>query len=175
MPLDGFEEWFRASYPGEGPFSAKKEAAMAAWQARAELAVPAPKGTESYAETTFREVRDERDDLRQRVKELEWKLSAVPAPESPIRLNNQQENICKLWAEDDRLWTTQETVAFNLRTFARAILSAVSAEGGGMEIRDNYVSGAIPADMPAADHAQTLAYFNSREDLLAGRHEKEGK
>lgn len=26
------------------------------------------------------------------------------------------------WAKDDRLWTTQETVAFNLTTFGRAVL-----------------------------------------------------
>lgn len=38
---------------------------------------------------------------------------------------------------------------------ARAEL-AVPAGRGGMEIRDNHISGAIPADMPAASPAQTL-------------------
>lgn len=40
----------------------------------------------------------------------------------PIELSKNQEATVKLWAADDRLWTTQETVEFNLRTFARAIL-----------------------------------------------------
>lgn len=41
----------------------------------------------------------------------------------PIPLNEAQERSVKQWAEDDRLWTTQETVEFNLRVFARTILS----------------------------------------------------
>ena len=41
---------------------------------------------------------------------------------APIPLNAAQENAAKEWAADDRLWTTQETVEFNLRTFARVIL-----------------------------------------------------
>ena len=43
----------------------------------------------------------------------------------PIPLNQAQEAAVKSWAADDRLWTTQETVEINLRTFARAILEAV--------------------------------------------------
>lgn len=43
----------------------------------------------------------------------------------PIPLNDEQVRAAKDWAADDRLWTTQETVEFNLRTFARKILSAV--------------------------------------------------
>lgn len=46
---------------------------------------------------------------------------------SPIPLNEEQEAAAKLWAADDRLWTTQETVEFNLRTFARVILKALAA------------------------------------------------
>lgn len=42
-----------------------------------------------------------------------------------IPLNEQQERAIKDWAADDRLWTTQETVEFNLRVFARVILKAV--------------------------------------------------
>jgi hypothetical protein len=39
-----------------------------------------------------------------------------------IELNQKQLASCDDWAADDRLWTTQETVAFNLKTFARVIL-----------------------------------------------------
>jgi hypothetical protein len=45
---------------------------------------------------------------------------------SPIPLNDEQERAAKEWAADDRLWTTQETVEFNLRTFARVVLKASS-------------------------------------------------
>jgi recombinational DNA repair protein (RecF pathway) len=41
---------------------------------------------------------------------------------NPIELNATQESLVKLWASDDRLWTTQETVEFNLRVFARNII-----------------------------------------------------
>ena len=41
---------------------------------------------------------------------------------SPIPLTTKHEQSIKEWAADDRLWTTQETVEFNLRTFARTIL-----------------------------------------------------
>ena len=43
-------------------------------------------------------------------------------PQYPISLNDEQEKAIREWAADDRLWTTQETVEFNLRTFARTIL-----------------------------------------------------
>jgi len=39
-----------------------------------------------------------------------------------IPLNEAQQVRVKEWAADDRLWTTQETVEINLRTFARLIL-----------------------------------------------------
>ena len=42
--------------------------------------------------------------------------------EGLIPLNEAQLNATKQWAADDRLWTTQETVEINLRTFARVIL-----------------------------------------------------
>jgi hypothetical protein len=42
---------------------------------------------------------------------------------APILLNEAQEAAIRAWAADDRLWTTQETVEINLRTFAREILS----------------------------------------------------
>jgi hypothetical protein len=54
--------------------------------------------------------------------------AATPAP---IALNAAQEHDIKRWAADDRLWTTQETVEFNLRTVARKILA--SAEAAPME------------------------------------------
>lgn len=41
---------------------------------------------------------------------------------NPIELNSTQEQLVKLWASDDRLWTTQEAVEFNLRVFAHNIL-----------------------------------------------------
>lgn len=49
------------------------------------------------------------------------------APPLPIPLNTEQEKAAKQWAADDQLWTTQETVEFNLRTFARVILSSSPA------------------------------------------------
>ncbi len=49
--------------------------------------------------------------------------SVKPArPGGPIPLTAAQEQAAKDWAADDRLWTTQETVEFNLRVFARTIL-----------------------------------------------------
>jgi len=42
----------------------------------------------------------------------------------PIPLNEEQASLCKAWAANDRLWTTQETVAINLETFARLILKS---------------------------------------------------
>jgi hypothetical protein len=40
----------------------------------------------------------------------------------PIPLSPAHEQAIQDWAADDRLWTTQETVAINLRTFARVVL-----------------------------------------------------
>ena len=45
-----------------------------------------------------------------------------------IQLNEAQEAHCKTWAVDDRLWTTQETVELNLKTFARVILRYAEAQ-----------------------------------------------
>ena len=42
--------------------------------------------------------------------------------EAPIPLSREMLEAIRTWAADDRLWTTQETVAFNLCTFARVIL-----------------------------------------------------
>jgi len=44
-----------------------------------------------------------------------------------ISLNEMQEQTVKSWAADDRLWTTQDTVEMNLRTFARTILKFADA------------------------------------------------
>lgn len=46
--------------------------------------------------------------------------------EAPIPLNEWQQRAVKQWAADDRLWTTQETVEINLRTFARTVLATSS-------------------------------------------------
>jgi hypothetical protein len=43
-------------------------------------------------------------------------------PAGLIPLSQSRQALIKEWAADDRLWTTQETVALNLETFARAIL-----------------------------------------------------
>lgn len=52
---------------------------------------------------------------------------AIPsAGPAPIPLNAAQERAVQEWAADDRLWTTQETVEFNLRVFARVILREVN-------------------------------------------------
>ena len=48
---------------------------------------------------------------------------AGAATTAPIPLTEEQEREAKEWAADDRLWTTRETVEFNLRTFVRKILS----------------------------------------------------
>lgn len=40
----------------------------------------------------------------------------------PIPLSEAQLLAAHQWAADDRLWTTQETVEFNLCVFAREIL-----------------------------------------------------
>lgn len=42
--------------------------------------------------------------------------------EPPIHLTAEQQQAAHDWAADDRLWTTQEIVEANLRTFARVIL-----------------------------------------------------
>ena len=49
-------------------------------------------------------------------------------PDNSWHLNTAQVRAAKEWAADDRLWTTQETVEFNLQTFARAILTADRTE-----------------------------------------------
>jgi hypothetical protein len=56
-------------------------------------------------------------------------VGQAPKDEWPLSLNAghltaQQLAAAKQWAADDRLWTTQETVEFNLRTFARVVLAA---------------------------------------------------
>ena len=64
------------------------------------------------------------DDDRAAVREAIAVLSAEPRQQDiyPIPLTTKHEQSIKEWAADDRLWTTQETVEFNLRTFARTIL-----------------------------------------------------
>lgn len=60
----------------------------------------------------------------------------APTPsEFPIALTFRQEADIKLWAADDQLWTTQETVAFNLRTLARKL---VATERAAREAADTF-------------------------------------
>lgn len=48
-------------------------------------------------------------------------------PVGLIPLSENQKRAIQQWAADDRLWTTQETVALNLETFARLILKLSSS------------------------------------------------
>jgi hypothetical protein len=60
--------------------------------------------------------------------ELEAALKAAPHVEQerqedgPLPFTPEMAKAAYEWAADDRLWTTQDTVEFNLRTFARVIL-----------------------------------------------------
>jgi hypothetical protein len=56
--------------------------------------------------------------LRQAADKLEARAASSPVAHirpygGPILLDDAQEQACKQWAADDRLWTTQETVEFN--------------------------------------------------------------
>jgi hypothetical protein len=56
------------------------------------------------------------------------------SPESGlIELNAEQIRAATDWAADDRLWTTQEDVEINLRTFARVILTSALAQAAARE------------------------------------------
>lgn len=55
-------------------------------------------------------------------------MNEQPKRGGPIYLNDRQERAVREWAADDRLWTTQQTVETNLRTFARVILRDSDAE-----------------------------------------------
>jgi hypothetical protein len=48
----------------------------------------------------------------------------------PIPLNEAQEQAAREWAADGRLWTTQDTVEVNLRTFGRVVLKASASPHG---------------------------------------------
>lgn len=67
-------------------------------------------------------IRDIQDDaIRSRATGHEIPL--IPHSENhPIQLSMAHETIVDTWAFDGRLWATESTVRFNLRTFARAIL-----------------------------------------------------
>ncbi len=90
--------------------------------------------------------------------------TSTPPQRYPIQLNPEQERQVRLWAADDRLWTTQETVEFNLRTFARTILNSFyeshSPDGDGHE-KGSVVAGEprtpeIPSALPKAVEALGL-------------------
>jgi hypothetical protein len=48
--------------------------------------------------------------------------------QTPIALNDAQIKAAQAWAADHRLWTTQETVEFNLQIFARLVLAETTSE-----------------------------------------------
>jgi len=50
-----------------------------------------------------------------------WTTPLTTELEYPLNVSGLSE-LAKEWAKDDRLWTTQETVAFNLETFGRCVL-----------------------------------------------------
>lgn len=60
---------------------------------------------------------------------LRWRASLPsPAPQVIYPLNVEGlKELAEEWAKDDRLWTTQETVAFNLATFGRKVLSLLAS------------------------------------------------
>lgn len=68
---------------------------------------------------------------------------------NPIPLNEAQLSLAKTWSEDDRLWTTQELVEINLRTFARAVLRE-----------------SMPASSPVTDNPQEDAFYERIEKKL---------
>jgi hypothetical protein len=88
---------------------------------------------------------------------VEAVLSAEPRQQdiSPIPLTTKHEQSIKEWAADDRLWTTQETVEFNLRTFARTILKEAT------EPRPPAAAVDLRAQLDAADEALGFGYFPS--------------
>ena len=66
------------------------------------------------------------DDVRRMV--LPWlPAHTEPLGLGPIDLNEGQLRAVKEWADDDRLWTTQEIVEHNLLTFARLMMKAALA------------------------------------------------
>lgn len=70
-----------------------------------------------------------------------------------ISLNQKQLASCDEWAADDRLWTTQETVAFNLKTFARVILRDAEIN---VRILRTALNGDFPDVPPPNDEACPL-------------------
>lgn len=111
-----------------------------------------------------------------RLRQLQYALNLTGAegraptePQSLIPLNEAQARAAKDWAADDRLWTTQETVAFNLRTFARVILKAnllaaptetPPSDGAKLEVRT--LKPSAPPETPA----RLQEYLTSRKALL---------
>lgn len=61
--------------------------------------------------------------ISQAIRELRASLpSPAPQPTYPLNVEGLKK-LADEWAKDDRLWTTQETVAFNLATFGRKVLA----------------------------------------------------
>jgi len=84
---------------------------------------------------------------------------------APIPLNAAQEQAAKEWATDDRLWTTQETVEFNLRTFARVVLAAHGREPAQGDER--------PPDYPWATWRELLTHTQMERDQAQERFQAE--
>lgn len=76
------------------------------------------------------EIEKDRAAARELVQEVSNQIGSIKTAteptdpkDGPIALTKLQEVSIRTWAADDRLWTTQENVETNLRTFARVILS----------------------------------------------------
>lgn len=104
--------------------------------------------------------------------ELDAALAAlVPTQEQetggPIPLNAAQEQAVKEWAADDRLWTTQDTVEVNLRTFARVILRH-SDRPQPIGLAGNHRAQPIAEAQPAALRAQIDPLVQAIKDIEIG-------
>jgi hypothetical protein len=91
----------------------------------------------------------------------------------PIALNDEQEGAVKDWAADDRLWTTQDTVEINLRTFARVVLKHSSerqAREQAEQERDR-LRAALSASMqflgPEVDRGPAVNGWQNTVDLCS--------
>src|SRR3990167_6747645 len=85
----------------------------------------------------------------------------------PIPLNEAHERAVKSWAADDRLWTTQDTVEFNLRTFARVILRDAALAALPLEETATFDDGWRAGLKQAREVFQRHAWQGQLEEILA--------
>jgi hypothetical protein len=85
------------------------------------------------------------------MKNREDKL-VIEQPTWPIEISAELQRIIKKWAEHDSLWTTQETVEFNLTTFTRTIIGAITSSTAPLEQRIKEL------EKENMDHAEDWAF-----------------